>query len=292
MVECDDAVARDASPTEPLLQLAASGYERAQRDRIRYGEQLRAILQGRDARWELSVEVDVSTDVDASLRDIRDNGGGPVPMLGRLYASAWRQECEMGAYMNTLIGRHPTWPWLRGVRGIGSVLSARLLARLDLTRAPSPASFWAYCGLGTVAAESLVCDRCGAQVFVAPGTRVAAPHAPLGGGKGRCAGVLRRHGVAEDVRVAQGRPRRGERAPYDMEAKTICYLIGVSFVRCGGPYRDVYDERKVHLAEAHPEWPAKRVHLAAVRATVKRFLADLWVAWHEAEGAPATAVRQ
>jgi hypothetical protein len=43
------------------------------------------------------------------------------------------------------------------------------------------------------------------------------------------------------------------------------------------------------------------MHLAAVRATVKRFLADLWVAWHEAEdtsaseaaqGAPATAVRQ
>jgi hypothetical protein len=26
------------------------------------------------------------------------------------------------------------------------------------------------------------------------------------------------------------------------------------------------------------------MHLAAVRATVKRFLADLWVAWREAEG--------
>jgi len=291
MVECDDAVARDASPTEPLLQLAASGYERAQRDRIRYGEQLRAILQGRDARWDLPVEMDASTDVDALLREIRDNSGGPVPMLGRLYASAWRQECEMGAYMQSLIGRHPAWSWLRGVRGIGSVLSARLLARLDLARAPSPASFWAYCGLGTVAAEVLVCERCGAQVFVAPGTRVAAAHAPPGG-RGRCAGVLRPRGVTEDVRVAQGRPRRGERALYDMEAKTICYLIGVSFVRCGGPYREVYDERKAHLVNGHPEWSAKRVHLAAVRATVKRFLADLWVAWHEAEGAPATAVRQ
>ena len=94
--------------------------------------------------------------------------------------------------------------------------------------------------------------------------------------------MLRPRGVDEDVRVAQGRPRRGERALYDMEAKTICYLIGVSFVRCGGAYRDVYDERKAHLATTHPDWPAKRVHLAAVRATVKRFLADLWVAWHEA----------
>jgi hypothetical protein len=295
MVECDDAVARDASPTEPLLQLAAAGYERAQRDRIRYGEQLRAILQGRDARWEACV--DGVVDVDALLREIREAGGGPVPILGKLYAAAWKQECEMGAQMQSLIGRHPAWPWLRRVRGVGSVLAARLLSRLDLARAPSPASFWAYCGLGTVAAEELVCERCGARVFVSPGTRVAAAHTPPNG-RGKCAGTLRARGLTDEVRVAQGRPRRGERAPYDMEAKTICYLIGVSFVRCGGPYREVYDERKAHLASTHPDWPAKRTHLAAVRATVKRFLAELWVAWHHAEeaaaaeqGAPVTAVR-
>jgi hypothetical protein len=204
----------------------------------------------------------------------------------------------MGAQMQSLIGRHPAWPWLRRVHGVGSVLAARLLSRLDLARAPSPASFWAYCGLGTVAAEELVCDRCGARVFVSPGTRVAAAHTPPTG-RGRCSGTLRPRGLTDEVRVAQGRPRRGERAPYDMEAKTICYLIGVSFVRCGGPYREVYDERKMHLASTHPDWPAKRMHLAAVRATVKRFLADLWVAWHEAEeaaaaeqGAPARAVQQ
>ena len=283
MVECDDAVARDASPTEPLLQLAAAGYERAQRDRIRYGEQLRAILQGRDARWELSADVDDATDVDTRLREIRETGGGPVPILGRLYAAAWRQECEMGAQMQSLIGRHPAWSWLRRVRGVGSVLAARLLSRLDLARAPSPASFWAYCGLGTVAAEEQVCEECGARVFVAPGTRVQAPHS-MPGRRGMCTGPLRARGLTGSVRVAQGRPRRGERAAYDLEAKTICYLIGVSFVRCGGPYRELYDERKVHLSSHHPEWPAKRVHLAAVRATVKRFLADLWVAWREAEG--------
>jgi hypothetical protein len=291
MRESGDAVARQSVPAEALLELAASGYERAQRDRLRYGEQLRAILQRRDSRWGPIADDERDGDPDALLREIRETGGGPVPLLGRLYANAWEQEREMGAQMQALIARHPAWSWLRTVRGVGSVLAARLLSRLDITRAASPASFWAYCGLGTVAAEALVCDRCGARVFVAPGTRVAAAHSPPGG-HGRCAGVLRPRGVTEDVRVAQGRPRRGERAPYDMEAKTICYLIGVSFVRCGGPYREVYDERKAHLAEAHPEWPAKRVHLAAVRATVKRFLADLWVAWHEAEGAPATAARQ
>src|SRR5689334_2681566 len=105
MVECDDAVARDTSPTEPLLQLAAAGYERAQRDRIRYGEQLRAILQGRDARWETPVALDDTADVDALLREIREAGGGPVPILGKLYCAAWKQECEMGAQMQSFIGR-------------------------------------------------------------------------------------------------------------------------------------------------------------------------------------------
>jgi hypothetical protein len=261
MREGSDAVARQTVPAEALLELAASGYERAQRDRIRYGEQLRAILQRRDARWGPIADDEDIGDPDAILREIRETGGGPVPLLGRLYA----------------------WAWLRTVRGIGSVLAARLLSRLDITRASSPASFWAYCGLGTVAAEEQVCEECGARVFVAPGTRVQAPHA-MAGRRATCTGPLRPRGLAGTVRVAQARPRRGERAAYDLEAKTICYLIGVSFVRCGGPYRDVYDERKAHLARQHPEWPAKRVHLAAVRATVKRFLADLWVAWREAEG--------
>jgi len=283
MRDSGDAVARQRVPAEALLELAASGYERAQRDRIRYGEQLRAILQRRDARWGHVADEERDGDPDALLRVIRETGGGPVPLLGRLYANAWEQERDMGAQMQALISRHPAWPWLRGVRGVGSVLAARLLSRLDVSRAQSPASFWAYCGLGTVAAEEQVCEECGARVFVAPGTRVQAPHS-MPGRRGMCTGPLRARGLTGSVRVAQGRPRRGERAAYDLEAKTICYLIGVSFVRCGGPYRELYDERKVHLSSHHPEWPAKRVHLAAVRATVKRFLADLWVAWREAEG--------
>src|SRR5215218_7110289 len=185
MMDRGDAAARHMVAAEALLELAASGYERAQRDRLRYGEQLRAILQRRDVRWG-SVDEDPDGDPDALLREIRATGGGPVPILGRLYSNAWDQEREMGGQMQALIARHPAWPFLHGVRGIGSVLAARLLSRLDIARAPSPASFWAYCGLGTVAAEELVCDRCGARVFVAPGTRVVAPHAPAGR-RGSCA---------------------------------------------------------------------------------------------------------
>ncbi len=123
-----DAVARHVVRAEALLELAASGYERAQRDRLRYGEQLRAILQRRDARWESVMHHhDREDDPDSLLREIRETGGGPVPLLGRMYANAWDQERHMGAQMQALIARHPAWPWLREVRGIGSVLALLVL---------------------------------------------------------------------------------------------------------------------------------------------------------------------
>lgn len=271
---------RRSTPIEAtLLRWAAAGYENAQRDRVRYGEQLRAILQGRDAKWGC-VALD-DTEIARRLKEIRATGNGPVPVLGLLYARASEQEREMSRQMEALVEQHPAWPWLEDVKGIGTTLAARLLSRLDIARAPAPSSFWAYCGLATIPAEEFRCAECGHGAFAAPGTRLVKQHLMRGTGQ-RCAGAMQPIGTTPLVRVAQPRPRRGEQARYDLEAKTICYLIGVSFVRCGGAYREVYDERKAHLAAGHPDWPPKRVHLAAVRATVKRFLAELWVAWHEA----------
>jgi hypothetical protein len=158
-----------------------------------------------------------------------------------------------------------------------------LLSRLDISRAPSPASFWAYCGLATVPAAVFACSACGRRELGTPGMRWAARHTDPAT-KHACMGTMVPAGTATGARVAQPRPRRGEKARYDMEAKKICYLIGISFLRCGGPYREHYHERRTHLEAEHGHWPPKRLHLAAVRATSKRFLADLWRAWRDAEG--------
>ena len=76
MRESSDAVARQMVPAEALLELAASGYERSQRDRIRYGEQIRAILQRRDARWGPIADDERDGDPDALLRRTRVGGFG------------------------------------------------------------------------------------------------------------------------------------------------------------------------------------------------------------------------
>jgi hypothetical protein len=275
---------RTELPSASVLSWATAGYESAQRERVRFGEQLRSVLQGRAACGAAGAwcAPEDEAAVARLLKEIRASGGGPVPILGYLYANAWSAEREMAAEMERLVIDHPTWPWLHEVDGIGTTLAARLLGRLDIIAAPSPASFWTYCGLATVPAECFRCARCSAELYSAPGTRFTRPHR-MRGGAAFCSGQLRPTGLSDTIRAAQGRPRHGERARYDLQAKTICYLIGVSFLRRGTTYREIYNERKLHLTEEHPEWTRKHAHLAAIRATVKRFLADLWVVWRGAE---------
>jgi len=90
-------------------------------------------------------------------------------------------------------------------------------------------------------------------------------------------------------RVAQPRPSRGENAPYDREAKKLCYLIGTSFVRQGDAYRRYYNEQRARLDASKPEWIPRRRHLTALRMTEKLFLAHLWLVWREQLGLPVTA---
>ena len=42
------------------------------------------------------------------------------------------------------------------------------------------------------------------------------------------------------------KPVKGERLHYNIRLKTTCYLVGVSFLRCGSPYRKVYDDAKAY----------------------------------------------
>jgi hypothetical protein len=87
-----------------------------------------------------------------------------------------------------------------------------------------------------------------------------------------------------NLRVAQPRPRKLEPRRYDATAKTICFLIGTSFSRQGGPYKLYYQAAYTRYASRHPDWPAKHLVFAAMRVTVKLFLKHLWIVWREAEG--------
>lgn len=123
---------------------------------------------------------------------------------------------------------------------------------------------------------------------------------------------------------AAARLKKGEKANWNSELKTTCYKIGVSFVKCGGPYRELYDSYKAYLVgreikngnviwekplsskvwkpaivpkglqtqeltpPAEPEWTLGRINQMAMRRTVKLLLSHLWDVWRGMEGLPQT----
>jgi hypothetical protein len=269
--------------TPHTLTWLARTFELAQRERIRRGERIRAIAQARDLSWDVSL---AEVDADELLAGIEHGDTlGPVPFLGMLYQHAWAEERELSNLLEETVTQHPAWPWLMQIRGVGPRLAARLLSRLRIELARSPSSFWAYCGLATVQAVEYRCATCGARAVVPE--RAPAPGRHLGVGRRACAGRYARVADSALQRVAQPKPRRLETRSYDASAKTICFLIGTSFSRQGGPYKDYYKNAYQRYSVRHPDWPIKRRVLAAMRLTVKLFLKHLWIVWREAEGLSA-----
>jgi hypothetical protein len=267
------------------LRGIATAFEAAQARRLRAGEEIRALVRSRGG----DVSLDRATaDVDAMLARLRAGAAPPaLTAIGESYRHHWDEERELLRVLSERIALHPAWPWLGRVRGIGPSLSARLLGRLEIDRAPTPSSFWSYCGLATVAAEMYRCAQCGYELSLPSGRIVRSGHrVPVSGQ--HCAGALAPAGDGPR-RVAQPRPSRGESAPYDREAKKLCYLIGISFVRQGNAYRRYYEEQRARLDVAKPDWIPRRRHLTALRMTEKLFLAHLWLVWREQLGLPITA---
>jgi hypothetical protein len=278
--------------TQELRSLAAA-FESAQAQRLRTGEQIRLLLGNRESgignrEAKGAGRTGGAADIEALLARIRAGGAsGPAPGLADAYRRQWNEERDLLRLLTERIARHPAWPWLVRVRGVGPSLSARLLARLEIERAPTPSSFWSYCGLATVAAQLYRCSDCGYELSLPAGRHLRSAHRAPGTGL-PCAGTLAPIGEGTR-RVAQPRPSRGENAPYDREAKKLCYLIGTSFVRQGDAYRRYYNEQRARLDESKPDWIPRRRHLTALRMTEKLFLAHLWLVWREQLGLPVTA---
>jgi hypothetical protein len=265
------------------LRRVAAAFESVQARRLHTGEEIRRLVSARATDRSRA-----SGGVEVLLARIRAGRSvGPDAMLAARYREQWREERELLQRMSEQLALHPAWHWLGRVRGIGASLAARLLARLDVERAPSPSSFWSYCGLGTVTATMYHCAECGYELSLAAGREVRAGH-HVPGTSTICRGLLAPVGESAR-RVAQPRPIRGSNPAYDREAKKLCYLVGTSLVRDGDAYRDYYHAQRARLDATRADWIPRRRHLTALRMTEKLFLAHLWLVWRERLGLPITA---
>src|SRR5687768_988813 len=270
----------DDQPATAGLRLLYQIYEEAQRGRIAHGERLRAILQGRS----IAGKPRIVTDADPLLKAIGRGGTAGAPhLLERAYSRAVDDEACVAEALREEIEQHAAWPWLSSVKGVGHLLAARLLSRLDVARAKSPSAFWAYCGLGTIPGVAYRCSECSLEVAYPVGYEPRGRHRALLGTRD-CAGTLALVPGAQTTRVAPRRAAIGGRSGYDADAREACYLIGVSMLRCGSDYRTIYDAERTRLAALRPGWTPKRCHLSGLRKMEKTFLRELWVAWRRAVG--------
>ena len=268
------------------LRLLYQLYEEAQRTRIAHGERLRAIFQGRSSP---SGAAATDKDGDRVLKDIaRGERAGAPMILESAYGRAVEDEAAAASALRESVGRHPVWPWLEDVRGVGHLLAARLLSRLDVARASTPSAFWAYCGLGTIPGVAFRCSKCRLEVAYPVGYKVGESHYARSGSR-LCVGKLEALTCANEIRVAPRRSALGGRASYDAHARKSCYLIGVSILRSGGGYRSFYDAERARLSSTRAGWTAKRCHLSALRRMEKAFLRDLWIAWRRHVNLPVVS---
>lgn len=150
--------------------------------------------------------------------------------------------------MKKLVRGLPAYEWAKGVRGLGDLALAVVIAEAgDLSKYPSKGHLWKRLGL-----------------------------APMGG---KAMSTWRREGglTAEEwVEAGYSPKRRAEM--YAVVADPLFRHQTMS----EGPYRAVYDRRRAAAAITHPDWTKGHAHADACRVMTKYLLRDLWREWNQA----------
>lgn len=176
--------------------------------------------------------------------------------------------------LNRSMRKHPLVFWQRSQKGVGEKQLARLLAAIGdpyinaTTGLPRTVSqLWAYCGLHTLPTT----DQGNAEAQICGVGGGATPPAGAEGVPSTVVGTP----LPGTTNVA-ARRQKGVKANWSTDAKTRAYLIATSCIKQDGEYRQVYDARRAHTAETHPDWTPGHSHNDALRIVSKRILRDLW----------------
>lgn len=164
---------------------------------------------------------------------------------------------------------HPLGPWIKAQIGIGPKQGARLLAAIGdpywntlHDRPRTVSELWAYCGL-----------------HVLPASRT-----PNGDHSLNAGGDQTGHAdhTATDAQITlvgvAAKRKKGQQANWSNTAKMRANLIAQSCIKkAASPYRPIYDQRRAHTAETHPEWTLGHSHNDGLRIVAKEILKDLWI---------------
>jgi hypothetical protein len=143
----------------------------------------------------------------------------------------------------TVVKDLPVYGWMESVRGFGPLGLAQIVGEAeDLSRYANPSKLWKRMGVGR---------------FEHDGEWL----------------TQRRYSNKAKAVAAGYSPRR----------RSILFSVGDAIVKVGkgGPYRELYDAKKIFYREKWPDTTPMHVHRAAQRYMEKRLLRDLWREWRK-----------
>ena len=228
------------------------------------------------------------TDSDGEERGFGlDDRHPDVKRLRLLVEALADAEHQAQLNLQRLMRQHPLGPWVKQSRGVGEKQAARLIASIGdpywntlYARPRTVSELWAYAGYHVLRTGHTTAEH---QIG-------SASPAQAGGNPDQGSSDTQNRYVG----VAAARAR-GQRANWSPDAKMRAYLVAVSIVKAGGPYRDVYDRGREKYADAVHQVDCKRCgpsgkpalagspisaghqHARALRLVAKQVLKDLWL---------------
>jgi hypothetical protein len=178
------------------------------------------------------------------------------------YIGLEKQEATQFSRLGNVLKDFPIYnEFLVNVYGIGPAMAGVILSEINIHAAEYPSSLWKYAGLDVA-----------------------------GDGQGRS---RRKEHLVESTYIdADGVEQTKNGISFNPFLKTkLVGVLGSSFIKQSAAkcqYRKIYDDYKHRLenSPAHADKSKGHRHNMAVRYAVKRFLADLYVAWRTLEGLP------
>ena len=181
--------------------------------------------------------------------------------LVREYLSLLKAEEEQFKDIGKALKFVSIWAnWLEGVRGCGPAMAGVIVSEIDIHKAMYPSSLHKYAGLDVAPDEN-----------------------GIPAGRSRKAAHL----IDAVYTDAEGKEATRKSITFNPFLKTkLVGVLGSSFIKLGGPYRDVYDNYKNRLQNRHDlsEESKGHIHNMAVRYMIKIFLIDLHREWRKLEG--------
>lgn len=253
---------------------------------------LRALVDLRDRQIQ-KARIQFNNRLSAIDRQTDESNGSGQRVVVERWLDVFKElEKKLDKDIASFVKDIPIYEEMSNIKGLGPMLSAKMLAMIDIEVPDTITALWQYCGYGQE--EYWVSDKGEVQAPVTGMKWVTKK--PTEGVE-----ILRsiegkkfliRHSPAPRPewikRRMISRPVAGWMLSYNKRLKTSLYQLGGSFLKSKSPYRDIYDTYRVEYKRKHPDWTKMHLHLAANRKMIKIFLSHFWTRWRTLEGLPVT----